>query len=137
LFERVKTVWTIVVAAFVNDSVETDLPAEQCAVAMRTVIFGFSRFFITIVGLKGRRANFAEQLRAFFSVVVVQILVRGLAERALFGLRNGFSVLNFDGLKRPAVVSLISLEQRPVVYILFFFLAGSVNGGVGSTVNAR
>jgi hypothetical protein len=51
----------------------------------------------------------------FLAVVVVQVLVRGFAERALFGLRNGFSVLELDRLERPAVPGLMSLEQRLVI----------------------
>ena len=62
LFDRVKTVWAVIVAAFVYNNVEAGFPSKQRAVAMRTVIFGFSGFFITIIGLKGRRANFAKQL---------------------------------------------------------------------------
>jgi len=99
----------------VHNDVETHFPAEQCAVAMRAVIFGFNRSFITIVGLKKRQANFAKQLCAFFTVVVVQVLVRGFAEWALFVLGNGFPVLNFDGFKRTAMLGSISFEQCPVV----------------------
>jgi hypothetical protein len=84
-------------------------------VAMRAVIFGFSRSFITIVGLKCRRANFAKQLRTFLAVVVVQILVRSFAERALFGLWDGFPVLDLDRLERSLVSGLVSLEQRQVI----------------------
>ena len=43
---------TVIVAAFVDDDVELGFPAEQRAVAMRAVIFGFSRSFITIVDVK-------------------------------------------------------------------------------------
>jgi hypothetical protein len=83
--------------------------AEQSTMAVRTVIFSLGRFFITVVGLKGRRADFAEKLGSFFAVVVVQVLVRGFAERALFGLRDGFPVLNLDGLERTVMFGLISV----------------------------
>jgi hypothetical protein len=82
---------------------------------MRAVIFGFNRSFITIVSLKKREANFAKQLCAFFTVVVVQILVRGFAEWALFALGDGFTVLNLDGFKWTAMLGLISFEQYSVV----------------------
>ena len=52
LFERVKTVRAIIIAAFVHNDVETGFPAEQRALAMRTIIFGFSRSFITVVDTK-------------------------------------------------------------------------------------
>ena len=54
LFECVKAVGAVIVAAFVDDDVETGFPAEQRAVAMRAVIFGFSRSFITIISFKSR-----------------------------------------------------------------------------------
>ena len=42
----------VIIAAFVNDDVELGFPTEQRAAAMRAVIFGFSRSFITIVDVK-------------------------------------------------------------------------------------
>ena len=42
LFEGVKAVRAVIIAAFMHNDVETGFPAEQGAVAMRTVIFGFS-----------------------------------------------------------------------------------------------
>jgi hypothetical protein len=36
--------------------------------------------------------------------------MRGFAERALFGLGDGFSVANLDGLELSAMLNLISLE---------------------------
>ena len=54
LFERVDPVRAVTIATFVYNDVETDFPAEQRSVAMRTVIFGLGRFFITIIGLKSR-----------------------------------------------------------------------------------
>ena len=59
LLEGVEAMRTGIIAAFVNNDVETDFPAVKCAVAMGAVIFGFSRSFITIISLKGRRANLA------------------------------------------------------------------------------
>ena len=115
MLERVKTVRAVIVTAFVNNDVEADFPAEQSAVAMRAVIFGFRRSFITIISLKDRRAYLAKELGSFFTVVVVQVLVRGFAEGALFGLWDGFSVLNLDGLERTTMLALISLKQRPVI----------------------
>ena len=52
LLESIKAMRAVIVAAFVNNDVELGFPAEQCAVAIRTVIFGFSRSFITIVDVK-------------------------------------------------------------------------------------
>jgi len=54
-------------------------------------------------------------LGSFFAVVVVQVLVRGLAEWALFGLGDGFPVLNLDWFERMAMLGLISFEQRLVI----------------------
>ena len=54
LLEGIKAVGTVIVAAFMDDDVDLSFPAEQCAVTMRAVIFGFSRSFITIIGLKSR-----------------------------------------------------------------------------------
>lgn len=56
-FEGIKPVRAIIVAAFVDDNIETNFPAVKRAVAVRAVIFGFGSSFITIVGLKIRRAN--------------------------------------------------------------------------------
>ena len=42
LFKGVETVRAVVVTAFVHNDVEAVFPAEQRAVAMRTVIFGFN-----------------------------------------------------------------------------------------------
>lgn len=53
LFECIESVWAVIVAAFVNNDIKTDFPTVKCAVAMRTVIFCFSRCFITMIGLKG------------------------------------------------------------------------------------
>ena len=52
LFESVGSVWAVIIAAFVHNDVETGFPAEQRALAMRTIIFGFSRSFITVVDTK-------------------------------------------------------------------------------------
>jgi len=78
-------------------------------------VFGFKGSFRTIIGLKKRQADLAEQLGSFFAVVVIQVLMRSGAKRALFGLRDGFSVLNFDGFKRMAMFGLISFEQCSVI----------------------
>ena len=82
---------------------------------MRAVIFGFNGFLVTIVGIKGRRADLAAQLRTDLAVVVIQVLMRGFTERALFGLRDGFSRLEFDRFERPAMFGLMRFEQRSVV----------------------
>ena len=79
--------------------------------AVGAEVFGFERSFKTIIGSKDRRADLAEQLGSFFAVVVIQILMRRIAKRALFGLRDVFSVLNLNGFKRPAVLGLISFED--------------------------
>ncbi len=42
----------IIVAAFVDNDVETGFPAVERALAMRTIVFGFRGSFITVVGLK-------------------------------------------------------------------------------------
>jgi hypothetical protein len=99
LLERVDAMRAVIVTAFVNNDVEADFPAEQCAVAMRAIIFGFRRSFITVVSVKCRRADLTKELGSFFTVVVVQVLVRGFAERALFGLRDGFPVANLNGFE--------------------------------------
>ena len=78
-------------------------------------VFGFKGSFRTIIGLKKRQADFAEQLGSFFAVVVIQVLVRGFTRRTLLSLRDGFPVLDFDGLKRMAVFGLISFEQCSVI----------------------
>ncbi len=101
----------VIVAAFVNNDVQERFPAEQGVLAVWTMIFGFESSFKTIIGLKIRRADFAEQLRPFFAVVVVQVLMRGFAEWALFGLRDGFSVLNLDGFERPSMLGLIGFKN--------------------------
>ena len=82
---------------------------------MRAVIFGFNRFLVTIVGVKGREADFAAKLRTYFTVVVIQELMRGFAERALFSLRDGFPRLEFNRFKWPAMLGLMSLKQYFVV----------------------
>lgn len=41
--------------------------------------------------------------------------MRRVAKRALFGLRDGLSVLNLDGFKRSAVFGLMRFEQCPVI----------------------
>jgi len=78
-------------------------------------VFGFKGSLRTIIGLKKRRADLAEQLRSFFAIVVIQVLMRCSAKRALFGLRDGFPVLNFDGFKRVAMFGLIGFEQCSVI----------------------
>jgi hypothetical protein len=62
LFERVKTMRAVVIAAFVNNNIETGFPAVKPSVAMGTVIFGFGSSLGTIIDLKDRRADFAKQL---------------------------------------------------------------------------
>ena len=83
--------------------------------AVRAEVFGFERSFKTVIGLEDSRADFAKQLQSSFAVVVVQVLMRRVAVGALLGLRDGLSVLNFDGFKRTSVLGLISLQQCPVV----------------------
>ena len=106
---------TVIIAAFVNNDMQKSFPSVQGRLAVWTEVFGFERSFKTVVGLEDSRANFAKKLRAFLTVVVVQVLMRRVAVRALLGLWDGFSVLNLDGLKRPPVFSLVSLQQTPVV----------------------
>jgi len=108
----VKAVRTVIVAAFVKNDVQQGFPAEQGFLAIRAEVFGFKRSFKTIIGLKVRRANFAAQLGSFLAVVVIQVDVRRVAERALFGLRNGFSIADLDGFERPVMFGLVGFKQR-------------------------
>ena len=101
----------VIVGAFVNNNMQKDFPAEQGVLAVRTKVFGFKRSFKTVVDFKNRRADLTEQLRSFFTVVVIQILMRCAAKRALFRLRDGFSILNFDGFKGPTVLGLIGFKD--------------------------
>jgi hypothetical protein len=78
-------------------------------------VLGFKGSFRTIIGLKKRQADLTEQLRSFFAVVVIQVLVWGFTRRTLLSLRNGFPVLDFDGFKRMTVFGLISFEQCSVI----------------------
>jgi len=43
----------VIIAAFVNNDVQKDFPAEQGVLAVRAEVFCFKRFFITIIGVKG------------------------------------------------------------------------------------
>lgn len=100
----------VVVAAFVNNDVQELFPAEQGMLAVRAEALGFERSFKTIVDLKKRRADLAEQLRSFFAVVVIQVLMRRFAEGALFGLRDWESVADLNGLERPAMFGLAGFK---------------------------
>jgi hypothetical protein len=62
LFERVKAVRTVIVAAFVHNDIKADLPAEEGPVAMGAVIFGLECFFITIVDAESGCADLTTQL---------------------------------------------------------------------------
>lgn len=61
-FERVESMRAVIVAAFVDNDLQTGFPAVKRAVAMRTEVFGFRGSFITVVGLKSRQADLAAQL---------------------------------------------------------------------------
>ena len=52
LFESINSMGAVVVAAFVQDGVDTGFPAVEGSVTMRAVIFGLGCCFITIVGVK-------------------------------------------------------------------------------------
>ena len=114
-FKRVKAVLAMIVGAFVNNDVQKNFPSVQGRLAIWTKIFSFERSFKTIIGLEDSRADFAKQLQSSFAVVVVQVLMRCIAVRALLGLRDGFSVLDLNGLKWTPVFGLIGLKQRPVI----------------------
>ena len=101
--------------------------------AVRAEVFGFKRSFKTIIGLKNRRADFAEYLVFYFAVVVVQVYVWCTAGRTLFGLWDRSSTAKLDGFEWSAVFGLIGFEDYFEVKRLVFFLEGSVNGGDGST----
>jgi hypothetical protein len=45
-----------------------------------------------------------------FTVVVIQELMRGFTERALFGLRDGFSRLEFYRFEWPTMPGLMRIE---------------------------
>ena len=79
--------------------------------AVRAEVFGFKRSSKTIIGLKSRRADLAEQLGSLFAVVVIQILMGRVTKRALFCLRDRFSILNLDGFERPTVFGLIGFKN--------------------------
>ena len=102
---------TIIIRAFVNNDVQKGFPAEQGVLAVRAEVLGFERSFKTIVDLKDRRADLTEQLGSLFAVVVIQILMWRVAKRALFRLRDWFSVLNLDGFERPAMLGLIGFRN--------------------------
>lgn len=51
---------TVVIAAFVNNDVQEDFPAEQGVLAVGAEVFSFKRSFKTTIDLKKRRADFAE-----------------------------------------------------------------------------
>jgi hypothetical protein len=65
--------------------------------------------------LKSRRASFALQLRLFFAVVAIQVLVWRVAVRAGFRRWNRFRAAGLDGFERPVMLSLISFKQCSVV----------------------
>ena len=105
----------IIIAAFVNNDVQKNLPSVQGRLAIWTEVFGFECSFKTIISLEDPRADFAKQLGVFLAVVVVQVLMRRITVWALLGLWDGFPVLNLDGFKRTPVFGLIGLKQCPVV----------------------
>lgn len=105
----------VVVGAFVNNDVQESFPAEQGMLTVRAEVFGFMRSLRTVIGLKERRTNFTAQLGPFFSVVVIQVLMRRVAKRALFSLGDGFPVAYLDGFERTIVFNLVGSEQRPVI----------------------
>ena len=100
----------VIIAAFVDNDVQKGFPAEQGVLTVWAIIFGFKRSFKTIIYFKNRRTDLAEQLGSSFAVVVIQILMRRVAKRALFSLRGGFSVLNLDGLEWPTMLGLIGFK---------------------------
>jgi len=54
-------------------------------------------------------------LRFDFAVVVVQVLMRGFAERTGFMLWDWFAFSMFYRLENPVVFGLVGIEQRSVI----------------------
>jgi len=54
-------------------------------------------------------------LRFDFAVVVVQVLMRGFAERTGFMLRDWIASTKFYRLENPVMFGLVGIEQRSVI----------------------
>lgn len=91
----------IIVAAFIDCDLFPRLPAKERMAAVGAEVFRFFVFAEALVSLEQMTADLAQELRFYLAVVEVEIIMRGIADRAnnQFRDRRG-SLPALYGLKR-------------------------------------
>lgn len=125
LIKGLSTMKTIIIAAFKDSDLFALFPFKQGAIAIRAEELGRGVFAKSLVYLKEMATDFAFQLSAFIAVIVVDIDMRGIAQRTArqrwdFG-RVG-PLLN--RAKRFAAINLV-LGQKE--FVVFSGLIGRLN----------
>lgn len=98
----------VVIGAFVDRDLFSQLPAKEREIAVGAEIFRLLVFTEALVGLKEMAADLASDLRTFVAIVVVEIIVRSAAEGAGNQLWHRMRLPpSFDGAKRLSLKRLI------------------------------
>ena|GEM_PF-6743583 len=82
-------VLAVVVGAFVERDLFPDLPSVERVVAVGAKVFCLIVFTESLVGLEQVTTDLAPDLSFLLAVIVVEIVVRGIADRANNQFRDG------------------------------------------------
>lgn len=82
----------IIITAFIDSNIFTDFPYKEGVMAIGIVEFRFRAFTESLFNLKKMVTDFASKLRPFFTVIVIDELMRGITDRTFY--------MNWDKLRR-------------------------------------
>ena len=116
LIESLNAMGAVIVTAFINSNFFTFFPLKERMMAIRAEVFGFIVFTEPLVKLKQVVTDLAFELSSFIAIVVVDINVRGVAERTESLLRDfGGIRAVFNRRKRFSVSSLVLSQEEFVI----------------------
>jgi len=126
LIESLNAMGAVIITAFINSNLFTFFPLKECMMAIRAEVFGFIVFTEPLVKLKQVVTDLAFELSSFITVIVVDIDMRGIAERTE-SLRRDFGRIRavINRRKRFTVSSLVLSQEEFVV----LWLRGLLSNG--------
>lgn len=117
LIKCLSTMKAIIIRTFIDSDIFAHFPFKQGAIAIRAEELGCGVFAESLVYLKEMATDFAFQLSAFVAVIVIDIDMRGIAQRA-DRQRWDFGRVGplLNRAKRFAAISLVLSQKELVVF---------------------
>ena len=135
--EFLKPVRTANIGAFVDGNDESPFPLVESLEAVRTVVFAFS-LTQPFMHLECSPTDFAFQLASLFTIIEVDIVVRGVTVRTPNPRWHlGLFRSTINRLKGFVMLRLIFRQDYPVVFFLSnrFFLTGTSESDNGESLS--